>query len=151
MDSIGQRLKDERKRLGYNQTDFAVHGGVQKNAQSNYESDARQPDAAYLAAIAKLGADITYIVTGARSAAALTAEEQVVIAGYRALSDQGRAGVLGLIGGMRSPETEATPTRARMVFNAKVGQVKNVEGDYHQNKPVTFNVSAKSKRGTKPE
>lgn len=148
MDSIGQRLKDERKRLGYNQTDFAVHGGVQKNAQSNYESDARQPDVAYLAAIAKLGADIGYIVTGIQTTAALTAEEQAVLKGYRALDDRGRAGVLRMLGGMHAPAPAPAPAPSRtgMVFHGQVGEVKNIEGDYHQNEPVTINVGAKKKR-----
>ena len=56
-----------------------------------------------------------------------------------------------MIGGMRSPEPEAPPARARMVFNAKVGQVKNVEGDYHQNEPVTINVGTRTKRKPKTE
>lgn len=65
--SIGLRLKEEREKLEMNQTDFGAVAGVTKRAQINYESDRRSPDANYLLAIAKLGVDIQYVVTGFRS------------------------------------------------------------------------------------
>jgi len=65
--SIGSRIKEERKRLGMDQIAFGNLGGVQAVAQSNYENDKRNPDAAYLAAVAAAGADVLYIVTGVRS------------------------------------------------------------------------------------
>lgn len=64
--NIFERLKEERNRLGFNQTDFAAIGGVQKLAQINYESGKRNPDSNYLAAIAEVGADVNYILTGRR-------------------------------------------------------------------------------------
>jgi len=64
--TIGRRLKDEREKLGFNQTDFAAIGGVGRKSQFNYEEGERNPDAVYLAAIAAAGADIQYIVTGER-------------------------------------------------------------------------------------
>jgi len=64
LDTIGERLKSERIRLGYSQTNFANIGGVKKNAQVNYENNSRHPDAEYFAAISKIGADINYIITG---------------------------------------------------------------------------------------
>ncbi|MNY49956.1 hypothetical protein D3C86_1854270 [compost metagenome] len=38
-----------------------------RGAQANYEKGLRQPDMAYLEAIARAGADVLYIVTGARA------------------------------------------------------------------------------------
>lgn len=61
------RLRDERERLGLSQTAFAEVGGVQKRAQINYEKDERHPDAGYLAAVAAVGVDVLYILTGQRS------------------------------------------------------------------------------------
>lgn len=69
MSAIFERLKEERIRLGLNQTDFGAIGGVQKNSQVKYESGARHPDAPYLEAIAAAGADVNYILTGARAGA----------------------------------------------------------------------------------
>lgn len=61
---IGDRLKEERERLGFNQTEFAAKAGVSKNSQYNYEKGERSPDATCLAAIAENGVDILYVVTG---------------------------------------------------------------------------------------
>lgn len=66
MSTIGERLREERERFGLNQTFFAQFGGVQKHSQINYESNKRAPDATYLAAIASMGADVLYILTGMR-------------------------------------------------------------------------------------
>jgi phage repressor protein C with HTH and peptisase S24 domain len=63
---IGERLREERERLGFNQTDFGALGGVLKKSQFHYEKGERLPDAAYLAAIANAGCDVSYIITGKR-------------------------------------------------------------------------------------
>lgn len=63
---IGVRLREERQRLGLNQADFAAIGGVRKLAQFNYEADKRQPDKAYLVALAARGVDVHYVLTGER-------------------------------------------------------------------------------------
>lgn len=70
---IGDRLKEERQRLGLNQSDFAAFAGVAKNSQLNYEKGERSPDAGYLAAIAEKGVDVLYVVTGKRTPAAADA------------------------------------------------------------------------------
>lgn len=64
--NFGDRLTEERKRLGLNQTDFGAVGGVTKTSQVNYESGMRSPDAKYWQAIAEIGADVNYILTGVR-------------------------------------------------------------------------------------
>lgn len=63
---ISDRLKEERLRLGLSQSDFADAGGAHRKSQGNYESGERYPDAQYLSAIAAIGADVQYIVTGQR-------------------------------------------------------------------------------------
>lgn len=67
MSSIGQRLKEERLRLGLSQTKMAETGGVVRSAQQNYENDTRKPDAGYLALVADFGVDVQYVVTGKRA------------------------------------------------------------------------------------
>ncbi|MCB1977137.1 MAG: helix-turn-helix transcriptional regulator [Nitrosomonas sp.] len=62
--SIGSRLREEREKLNMTQEDFAVACGVRRRAQSSYESDARYPDAKYLEAATKIGADISYVIYG---------------------------------------------------------------------------------------
>ncbi|WP_028696140.1 helix-turn-helix domain-containing protein [Pseudomonas cremoricolorata] len=79
--NIGERLREERVRLGLNQADFAAIAGVTKTSQFNYEKGERSPDAAYLAALALHGVDILYVVTGERCspAADMTDEARSLI------------------------------------------------------------------------
>ena len=63
------RLREERVRLGYNQTDFAAVAGTTQRSQTVYETGKRSPDLEYLAAIATVGADVQYIATGKRTVA----------------------------------------------------------------------------------
>lgn len=81
--SIGERLKEERIRLGLSQAALGEIGGVRKQAQLNYEKGERNPDSAYLSAIAKFGADIQFIVTGVRSAEILSPDEKELINLFR--------------------------------------------------------------------
>ncbi|WP_146121031.1 helix-turn-helix domain-containing protein [Achromobacter sp. MYb9] len=67
MTTSNERLAEERARLGHGQSEFAALGGVGRGAQANYEKGLRQPDMAYLEAISRAGADVLYIVTGARA------------------------------------------------------------------------------------
>lgn len=67
MDSLNNRLKEERQRLGLTQDEFGELGGVKRNAQKNYENGTRTPDASYLSAIAKHDVDVSYILTGERT------------------------------------------------------------------------------------
>jgi transcriptional regulator with XRE-family HTH domain len=83
MSSIGERLKEERDRLGFNQTAFGAIGGVQKQAQLKYEKGERFPDADYLAAISKIGADVQFIVTSIRCPSALSDDESELVARFR--------------------------------------------------------------------
>ena len=62
--SFGERLKEERKRLGMNQTEFALLGGVVKFTQINYEKGDNSPNLDYLAKLEAAGVDAYYILTG---------------------------------------------------------------------------------------
>ncbi|WP_150791871.1 helix-turn-helix domain-containing protein [Pandoraea iniqua] len=62
-----ERLREERIRLGYNQTDFASLAGTTQRSQTVYETGKRSPDLNYLVAIASAGVDIQYITTGRRT------------------------------------------------------------------------------------
>jgi transcriptional regulator with XRE-family HTH domain len=66
MTGIGQRLRQERNRLKLSQSALGAIGGVETNAQGNYESEARSPKADYLLRITQAGVDIHYVLTGVR-------------------------------------------------------------------------------------
>ncbi|HAG18287.1 MAG TPA: transcriptional regulator [Pseudomonas sp.] len=100
---IGDRLKEERERIGLNQTDFAALAGASKNTQYNYEKGERSPDANYLAAAATAGIDVLYVITGERKpqpADSVTAEEADLLDRFRQLPPEDRAGLEKIITAM---------------------------------------------------
>ena len=66
---IGERIKEERERLKFIQSDFAALGEASKNSQVSWEKGAAFPNAKVLAAWADAGADVGYIVSGFRTKA----------------------------------------------------------------------------------
>ena len=64
--TVGERLKEERLRLGMSQARLAAVAGVSKNTAINWERGASSPTIASLIATAEAGVDLTYVVTGRR-------------------------------------------------------------------------------------
>lgn len=64
--TFGERLREERKRLGMNQTEFALLGGIVKFTQLTYEKGDSTPNLEYLAKLEAAGVDAYYILTGKR-------------------------------------------------------------------------------------
>lgn len=115
---IGARLVEERKRLRKNQTDFAAIGGVSKGSQILYEKGDGIPTGDYFALIAADGADIRYILTGAREGPepiSLSADEKVLLDGYRSMDKATQKRMLAFVLG-------GDITSKQQVFNAEVGQ-----------------------------
>lgn len=125
MNSMGERLREERERLGFNQTAFGAIGGVQKQAQLKYEKSERNPDTAYLEAIAKIGADVQYVVTGQRSAGSLSADEQELLAHFRAAPIAVKAAMLaaGAAGSAGMSNVQKVKKGVGQQFNGPVATV----------------------------
>lgn len=64
--SFGERLREERLRIGMTQTEMAEIGGVKRTTQHIYETDIRTPDLTYLMRVRDAGADLSYLVLGCR-------------------------------------------------------------------------------------
>ncbi len=122
-----------------NQTQLGELGGVLKQAQIKYEKGERFPDAAYLAAIAAVGADVRYIITGERDGPppeALSADERVLLDRYRSSPPSLKDAALRvLLGG------EPTPVkRAKTIIHGSVGnKMRNNTGE------LTINMGDKKK------
>lgn len=63
---IGERLKDERKRLGLTQPELADVAGAAKRTVIDWEKGVSSPTAAQLESLARVGMDVLYVITGAR-------------------------------------------------------------------------------------
>ncbi|ENU9618645.1 helix-turn-helix domain-containing protein [Salmonella enterica] len=62
--SLGERLKEERNRLGFNQSEFAALVGASYKSQLRWEKDESSPGADALSKWADIGLDVLYVVTG---------------------------------------------------------------------------------------
>ena len=134
MNTFGERLKEERKRLGLNQTDFAAAGGVQKRAQVSYEQNERFPDVAYLMSIKDIGADICYLLKGEVCDSTLNKEETDLLVGFRGLDSRGKVGVIALMNGLTLEPVNS--------IRGDVGQIIN--GDV-STQSLSFSVGGKKK------
>ena len=106
MPNFFDRLREERERLALSQQVLAEKCGVTARSQRNYESGERNPDSAYLAAIAAAGADVLYVLTGERDGPApvtLSAEEETMLAYFREASKEVRRAALGALLGASVP------------------------------------------------
>lgn len=98
--SFGERLKEERERIGLSQVKLGVVGGVTKLSQLKYENNTNFPKADYLIEIAKIGVDVNYILFGTRKSSTLTDEEALLLATFRSAPPVIRQFMLG--GGINS-------------------------------------------------
>ncbi|MEX9823256.1 MULTISPECIES: helix-turn-helix domain-containing protein [Klebsiella/Raoultella group] len=122
---IGNRLREERERLGLSQPAMGEVGGVKKLTQLNYEKGERVPDSTYLNAVAKIGVDIQFVVTGTRSAAMLSRDEEELLSSFRAAPLAVKAAVLAALTAGNSASNSINVS----------GQGNRVAGrDYNENK-----------------
>lgn len=105
MPDFGERLRTERERAGFSQSDMADTCGVTMRSQRNYEKGERSPDAGYLQKAFQAGVDVLFVLTGERSglaaSSALPPDEQLLLDSYRAMSPTKKKQLLAelLIGG----------------------------------------------------
>ncbi len=100
--SIAKRLREERERLSLTQAALASITLVSKLTQLKYESGQSTPGATYLAAFARLGADVLYVVTGDRTpevrqmdgvSTTLSPEDAAILDHYHRSDEQDKAAV----------------------------------------------------------
>ncbi|WP_024977425.1 helix-turn-helix domain-containing protein [Ralstonia pickettii] len=120
--SFGDRLEEERSRLGLKKGQMAEAGNVAPSTYTSYLQGDRIPDLNALVAWAEAGVDPLYVAVGRRVPDLLAPEEEMVLSGYRRLDARGRAGVLALIGGMQ-PQTNTS-----IKVQGEVGQY--IDGDH---------------------
>ncbi|EHP5887392.1 helix-turn-helix transcriptional regulator [Salmonella enterica] len=94
---IGDRLREERERLGLSQDELAATASITRKTLYNYENGVRSPDAEALAVWNELGMDVYYVVTGMRLnnkespyGTVNNADEAEMLAEYREGDDDAR-------------------------------------------------------------
>ncbi len=115
-------------------------------SQINYEKGERKPDAGYLSAIAAMGADVLYIVTGQRSVAAVPVanrREYALLDNYRACEEEDKRAIerVALSAARTEPVARTAP---KIHVETNKGQV--VEGGLTQEGPVIFGGKYKERK-----
>nr|WP_029766768.1 helix-turn-helix domain-containing protein [Pseudomonas sp. P818] len=107
--SLGDRLKAERERLGYTQTEFADLAGASKRSQIGWEQGRSAPDANALAAWLEEGLDVIFVLSGQRTNVATTRhlppDEQLLLEVYQGMAATARKQLLAeLLTGGKKPK-----------------------------------------------
>lgn len=104
--NVGERLLEERKRLGLTQEQLAEASNRHKQTVLNYENGKRSPDAEYLGSLAGIGMDIGYVVTGRRSGDHYPGREAALLDNYRAADEEGKRMVERLAHSVAEPVSD---------------------------------------------
>lgn len=106
--SVADRFKSERERLALTQPRVAELTGVGKTTVINWEKALSSPTAVQLSALAEVGLDVLYVITGQRAggvkpAPTLTPEEETMLGYFREASKEVRRAALGALLGASAP------------------------------------------------
>ncbi|ATG73658.1 hypothetical protein AN401_07140 [Zobellella denitrificans] len=123
---LGDRLKEERERIGLTQPVFAELAGVKKRTVIDWEKGVSSPTALQLEALSKVGLDAQYVVTGARSVASLENAEQELLKLFRSAPLQVQHAVLGALTAGSSPAGTQPSIKVSGSGNRVAGK------DYHE-------------------
>jgi transcriptional regulator with XRE-family HTH domain len=96
MTPLGERIKAERARLGMSQPAFGEIVKATKWTVWNWEKGDSAPDANQLAALAAVGLDVAYVVTGLRETSPSCASGTEIDEVFNALTDADRQIVIEL-------------------------------------------------------
>lgn len=126
------RIREERERLGFTQAQFAGIGKVTPRSQQNYETTERKPDADYLAEIAKIGADILYIVTGQRSQNTVSETDSKLLSSFHSATPSVQSFVLQGLGiQAERPKEQPTETTFHNINHGSIGSQVQAKGDIY--------------------
>ena len=103
---LGDRLKEERERLGLTQPEFSEAAGAKKRTLIDWEKGVSSPTAVQLSALAAIGLDVLYVVTGQRAggaaavppARAVSEGDRVLLDNFHAAPAQVQAGIKTTLG-----------------------------------------------------
>ena len=128
---LGQRLKEERKRVGFTQPQLGEIVSLTKRTVIDWEKDKSSPTGIQLAAMAKHGFDVSYLITGIRTPPVeLPSDEALLLDSYRALdAEQKKTALRFWLGGMESIKELATSNTENKNNDDNTGVIAGTTGD----------------------
>ena len=101
-----ERLREERDALGLTQEAMAEKAGISKRSYCAYEAGETAPSAKLLAALALMGVDVAYLLTGQRTGGAsappppraVSEGDRILLDNFHAAPAQVQAGVKTALG-----------------------------------------------------
>jgi transcriptional regulator with XRE-family HTH domain len=89
---LPERLKNERIRAGWSQSEAAEKVGVSREMWGKYERGLSLPGVDVFSKFVDAGADMNYLVTGSYLLTATeSSEETILLTNYRKASEEGKA------------------------------------------------------------
>ena len=126
---FGQRLKEERNRLKLTQPQLGEIVDLTKRTVIDWEKDKSSPTAIQLAAMAKNGFDVSYLITGTRTQpVALPTDEAFLLDSFRALNaEQKKMALQFLMGGFEGLQSTGNNTNSN---NSDVSNSFNTQSGF---------------------
>lgn len=87
LEHIGDRLREERKKLDLSQREFSKLAGVTAQAQFKYEHNKILPRANYFVNINSIGIDVNYVLLGVKGELVRNEEERKLLHLFRTSKD----------------------------------------------------------------
>lgn len=125
INTIHGRLREERNRLGFSQEKFATIAGVTRRPYVAWEAGETAPTAIQLAALANVGVDVLYVITGECSETALTPDERQLLLLFRASSLTGKMAAIGALQGITGVGTNITATHGGQAAGRDIKTTKS--------------------------
>lgn len=130
---IGDRLKEERKRLKIAQSSIMERLGTTKKTIINWENGQSSPSADQIVLLERLGYDISYVLIGVRLVPIvnqdLSRQEEVLLGHYRSAPDALKNAALGVLLSANQPQPQGLTQTANasgvMIGGYNTGAVNN--------------------------
>lgn len=126
--SIGERLREERERMGLSQPKFAALASTTKQTLFSWESGKTAPDGFQLSVLAESGVDIQYVLTGHREVGVpVDAAEQALLESYRRCGSDAKINLIqtaALLSAGLSDQNKK-PKKTKMERNSSITQRDN--------------------------
>jgi len=145
---IGERLRIERRRLGFTQAQVAAAAEVVELTQRNYESGKYAPPSDYLAVLAKLGVDVQFVITG-QPGLVVSEDEADVLRRYRLADASARFMVTAALLTADERHRLGRPSSTEETRYGRGSTSQTVQADHHVSGALTLNLEGSNKRSRK--